>query len=57
MDYLPFRRTKRGIALLYTTLINVDLAQYEISRAKVCDFWQRWTEDTYEEVVEFRAVL
>ena len=25
-----------------TTLINVDIAQYEIFRAKVCDVWQAW---------------
>ena len=30
------------IKLFYTTLISVDLAQYEIFRYKVCDACQRW---------------
>ena len=27
---------------IYTTLISVDLAQYEIFHAKVCDYWLGW---------------
>ena len=30
----------RIFTVIYTTLISVDLAQYEIFPAKVCDFWQ-----------------
>ena len=30
------------VKLLFTILFIVDLAQYEIFRAKVCDFWQEW---------------
>ena len=30
------------VELFYTTLISVDLAQYEIFHAKVCDIWQGW---------------
>ena len=35
MDYLTYRWTTHGIAIFYTTYISVDLAQYELSRAKV----------------------
>ena len=41
MDYLPYRRTNR-VKLFFIILISVDLAQYEILRAKVCDFKQVW---------------
>ena len=33
MDYLPYRRTNHGITI-YSILISVDLAQYEIFRAE-----------------------
>ena len=38
MNYLPYRRTKHGITILYT-LINVNLAQCKIGHAKCCHFW------------------
>ena len=41
VDYLPFRLEKRGITIL-GIVISVDLAQYEIFRAEVCDFRQKW---------------
>ena len=28
------------VLLVYTTLVSVDLAQYETFRAEVCNFWQ-----------------
>ena len=33
MDYLPYRRTNRGITFS-TTLISVDLAEHEIFRTQ-----------------------
>ena len=39
VDYLLYRWTNLGITN-FSTLIRVDLAQYEIFHAKVCDFWQ-----------------
>ena len=33
---------KTMVRLVYTTLISVNLAQYEIFYFKVCIFWQGW---------------
>ena len=41
VDYLPVQADKPWCNI-YTTLTSVDLAQYEIFRAKVCDLWQGW---------------
>ena len=41
VDYLPYRLTNHGITILYHPP-SEDLAQYEIFRAKVCNFWQGW---------------
>ena len=37
MDFLPYRRTNRGITILYH-LTTIDLAHYEIVCEKVCGF-------------------
>ena len=38
-EWIVSRTCRQGI---YTTLIRVDLDQYEIFHAKVCDFLQEW---------------
>ena len=40
MDYLPYKRTKYGLTVLYT-LISVDLAHCEIFQVKIGFFWKR----------------
>ena len=50
MDYLPYRRTNRGI----TFIINIGFAQYEIFCANVCDIWQEWNAFTVDCMLQLR---
>ena len=43
MNYLPYRQTNHGLTI-FTTLINVNSALYEIFHREVCCFWQEWYE-------------
>ena len=38
----PRRGGKTVVDLFYTTLISIDIAQYELFCANVCDFEQGW---------------
>ena len=39
------------VELLYTIVIGEDLVQYEIFRAKVCDFWKKWCMLPFKHIV------